>query len=247
MNKVSDTTTCDPTGVSYKPNPQPISNLASAFSSNGHSINVHVLPDDNNVILAQTCSDQPVASPPFYCPFPGQAGVLGWRPGFSFLKSQPLNYLDETSCDARTPANPTGAPAGSGPPCIRRFPTGQNNSYHEVMFGVALGLPNWGFQDGSLIDNIAVSGNTLTLTTLNPHGLVSDPTNTGIPNGRITIAGAISNPNLNNTYLVQSVTTTVPFTFTIQVASGTTAPTKLTDPFLPVPSAVVASDSRFAT
>ena len=230
-------TTCDPSGVSYKPDPLAISNLTSAFSSNGHNINVRVLPDDNNVILAQTCTDNTSVSPPMYCPFPGQAGAVGWKTGFSFLKGQPLNYPDETSCDTRTPP---GGTAGSGPVCKRRFPSGQNNSYHEAIFGVAVGLPDWSFQDGSLT-SIAVSGNTtLTFNTLNPHGLVPDPTDTGIPNGRITIADAISNPNLNNTYLVQSVTAN---SFTIQVASGTTAPSSSTDPFLSVGSGVVGSGS----
>jgi hypothetical protein len=57
----------------------------------------------------------------------------------------------------------------------------------------------------------------------------------------VTISDASSNPNLNNTYLVQSVPTTT--SFTIQVASGTTAPTPLTDPFLSVGSGVAGSGS----
>ena len=91
-NNLDGTQTCDPSGVSYKPDPQAISNLTLAFGSNGHNINVHVLPDDNNVILAQTCTDSTDANgSPVYCPYPGQAGVVGWKAGFSFLKSQPLN------------------------------------------------------------------------------------------------------------------------------------------------------------
>ncbi len=216
INNANGTTTCDPAGVSYRPDSQAMSNLTSAFGTNGHTINVHILPDDNNVILAQPCSDTIDANGnPVYCAFPGQAGVVGWKAGFSFLKSQPLNYPDETSCDTRTPS---GGTAGSGPPCLRRFPSGKNNSYHEAIFGVAVGLPNWNFQDGSLT-SIAVSGNTLTFTTLNPHGLVPDPTNTGIPNGRISISDATSDPNLNDTYLVQSAPTLT--SFTIQVASAT--------------------------
>ena len=231
------TTTCDPSGVSYRPDPQAIKNLTSAFSSNGHNINVHVLPDDNNVILAQACADNTGVSPPIYCPYPGQAGVVGWKTGFAILKSQPLNYPDEASCDTRTPP---GGTSGSGPFCKRLFPSGLNNSYHEAIFGVAAATPNWSFQDKSLT-SIAASGNTLTFTTSNPHGLVPDPTDTGIPSGRITISDAISNPNLNNTYLVQSVPT--PTSFTIQVASATTAPTLSTDPFLSVGSGVVGSAS----
>ena len=97
-------------------------------------------------------------------------------------------------------------------------------------------------QDGSLA-SISASGNTLTLTTSpsTPHGLAADPTDTGIPNGRISIFGAISNPNLNNTYLVQSVPT--PTTFTIQVPSGTIVPTLASDPSLAVASGAVGSGS----
>ena len=238
ITNANGSTTCDTSGVSYRPDPQAISKLTSAFSSNGHNINVHILPDDNNVIVAQACSDNTGVSPAVYCAFPGLAGVVGWKTGFSFLKSQPLNYPDETSCDTRTP--PGGTP-GSGPFCKRRFPSAQNNSYHEAIFGVAVGLPSLSFQDGSLT-NIAVSGNTLTFTTLNPHGLAPDPTDTGLPNGRITISDAITNPNLNNTYLVQSVPTAT--SFTIQVDSATPAPTSSTDPaFLPVASGVVGSGS----
>ncbi len=190
INNANGSTTCDTSGVSYRPDPQAISKLTSAFSSNGHNINVHIVPDDSNVIFAQACADNTGVSPAIYCAFPGLAGVVGWKTGFSFLKSQPLNYPDETSCDTRTP--PGGA-VGSGPFCKRRFPSGQNNSYHEAIFGVAAGLPSLSFQDGSLT-SITVSGNTLTLTTLNPHGLVPDPTDTGLPNGRITISDAKAFP-----------------------------------------------------
>jgi hypothetical protein len=237
FNNADGTTTCDPSGVSYKPDPAVISNLVSAFSSNGHSINVHIVPDDNNVILAQICPDNTAASPPFYCPFPGQAGVVGWKAGFSFLKTQPLNYPDEASCETQTP--PGGA-AGSGPFCKRRFPRGQNNSYHEVIFGVAAGTPTWGLLDGSLTGITVPGAGMLTLTTLNAHNLVADPNDTGIPNGRVTIYNAISNPNLNGTYLVQSVSGN---SFTIKVASGTAAPTSVTDPFLLVASGAVNSRS----
>ena len=113
------TTTCDPTGVSYEPNATAISNLVSAFGGNSHNITVHVVPDDNNVILAQTCVDKTSVSPPQYCPFPGQPGVVSWKSGFSALKSQPLNYPDETSCQTQTPP---GGTAGSRATLRSAFP-----------------------------------------------------------------------------------------------------------------------------
>jgi len=255
-----NTGTCDPSGVSYKPDPAAVSNLVSAFASNGHNINVHVIPDDNHVILAQTCPDNTAASPPVYCPYPGQAGMVGWEAGFEFLKTQPLNYPDETSCETQTPP---GGMAGSGPVCVRRFPYGQNNSYHEVIFGVGVGTPNWSFLDGSLTSEPACpgtppapcvvwSGNTVTFTTSAAHGLVAAISNTDTnPNARVTVSGAISNPSLNNTYLVSkigvdSVGNPCSTCFTIQVATSTTSPvayTSTTDPVLAVHNGVAGTRS----
>jgi hypothetical protein len=239
INNANGTTTCDPAGVSYKPDAQAISNLESAFSSNGHNIHVHVLADDNNVILAQTCTDNTAASPPIYCPFPGAAGagVVGWKVGYSFLKTQPLNYPDETACETRTPQN--GA-AGSGPVCVRRFQPGQNVSYHEVIFARASATPNWAFLDGSLA-SVSVTGTTMTLTTANPHGLQADPADTGVANGRVSISNAISKPNLNGTYLVQTVPSA--WSFTIQLAASTAAPTSASDPLFSLTSAVLSAAS----
>ena len=229
--------TCDPSGVSYKPvpdpitNSDPIANLVSAFKA--HGINVHIVTDDNNVIQAQTCLATPDKNGN-YCANPGQAGVVGWKLGYTSLKTQPLNYPDEPSCETLTP--PGGAP-GSGPRCLRRFPYGQNNSYHEVMFAVASAVPSWYFLNGSLV-SVTAKGNILTLTTSTAHGLA---VNSATQNGRITIDGAISNPSLNGTYLVQGVPSST--SFTIQVAAGTIAPTNLTDPSLSVSSGVVGSGS----
>jgi hypothetical protein len=235
IKNANGTTTCDPSGVSYRPDPQAISNLTSAFSSNGHNIHVHPVLNDNNVILAQTCMDTVDANGnPVYCPYPGQAGAVNWKVGYSFLKTQALNYPDETSCETRTA--PGGA-AGTGPLCVRRFQPGQNNSYHEVIFGVASVVPNWYLQDGSLT-SVAASGNTLTFTTSAPHGLA---VNAAAPNGRININGAFSNPSLNGVFLVQSVPSNT--SFTIQLAAATTAPTKVTDPFFSVGSGVVNAAS----
>jgi hypothetical protein len=239
INNADGTTTCDPSGISYKPSQQVISNLTSAFSSNGHNINMHVFPDDGNVILAQSCTDNTAVSPPIYCPFPNQAGMVGWAAGFTALKTQPLNYPDETSCDTRTP--PGGA-AGSGPLCRRRFQPGKNNSYHEVIFGIGTGTPNWSFLDGNLT-GVSWSGNTVTFTTSAPHGLVPAVSASDInPNARVTVSDAISNPNLNNTYLVASTPTSSSFTINVST-SATTTYTKTTDPFLTIGAGVASTRS----
>ncbi|HEV2102811.1 MAG TPA: hypothetical protein VGR58_08525 [Candidatus Acidoferrum sp.] len=231
------TTTCDTSkGVSYGPSAATLSNVASAFGAN-HNITLHIIPDDNNVILAQPCTDN--LSPAVYCPYPGQAGVVGWEAGFAFLKTQPLNYPDEISCETQTPQ---GGTPGSGPACVRRFQPGKNNSYHEVIFGVGAASPSWGFIDGSLATAVA-AGTTVTFTTSTPHGLAaainSSDTN---PNARVTISDAISNPGLNGTYLVASVPSST--SFTIQIATATNATyTQVTDPFLAIGSGVPTTRS----
>ena len=251
------TTTCDLSGVSYKPSQDAINDVVCAFSSpfgsvsgfncsnnTNHNIQVHVVPDDNNVILAQTCTDTVDANGnPLYCPHPGQAGigVVDWKLGYFFLKTQPLNavYPDENSCETLTPVvNGVPGTPGTGPVCLRRFQPGKNNSYHEAIFAVASAIPNWFFQNGSLTSVVATANNTLTFTTSNPHGLAS---NAAAPNGRVTISGAISNPSLNGTYLVQSVPTTT--SFTIQLATATAPPTLLSDPSFSVASGAVGSGS----
>jgi len=227
------TANCDTNngGISYLPDPQVVANVTSAFSAKG--INVHIDPN-HHIIPALTCTDNLSVSPPQYCPFPGQAGVVGWKSGFASLKSEPLNYPDEISCETRTP--PGGA-VGSGPACVRRFQPGRNNSYHDVIFARASAVPNWSFQDGSLT-SVAVSGNTVTFTTPTSHGLGVDPV---AANGRVTVSDAISIPNLNGTFLVQSVPT--PTSFTIQIATSATAPTKTSDPYFSVTSGVVGTGS----
>jgi hypothetical protein len=255
INNADGTTTCDPTGVSYKPSQQAISDLTSAFTSHGHNINVHIVtppspqnqnqvalgPDDNNVILAQTCTDNTAVSPAVYCPFPGQAGVVDWKSGFSLLKNQPLNYPDEDTCETQTPVvNGVKGTPDTGPLCVRRFQSGRRNSYHEVIFSAASALYTWSFGDSSLA-SISVSGSTITFNTTNPHGLVPDPTDTGAANGRVSVANVASNPSLNGTFLVQ--TTPTPTSFTISAANVTTTPTSTSDPFLSILSGVATSIS----
>ncbi|MBZ5723020.1 MAG: hypothetical protein LAO03_21990, partial [Acidobacteriia bacterium] len=229
--------TCDTTnGISYLPDPSSVlGSVTSAFLS--HSINVHIDPI-HHIIPEETCTDNTSVSPPQYCSFPGQAGVVGWKSGFGFLKNQPLNYPDETSCETQTPV---GGTPGSGPPCVRRFQPGRRNSYHYALFGRALAVPNWSFQDGSLQGIAVPAPGVVTFTTSSPHGLAVDAY---APNGRVTVSDAISNPNLNGTYLVQSVPTTT--SFTIQVANATTAPTPITDPNLSLASGVVGTGSGFS-
>jgi hypothetical protein len=178
-------------GVSLQPSAQVLSTVSNAFLANGHGVNVHFVT--GNAILEQACQDQPTANPPQYCSFPGVYGVVGWKGGLEYLKSQPLNYPDETTCEQAL----TG-------PCVRRFQHGRKDSYHYALFGNIAARPNWTFQDGSLV-SIAQSGNTATFTTLNPHGLNV--------NDRVTVSDAITNPYFYGVFIVQSVPS--PTTFTV--------------------------------
>ncbi|MFI5112170.1 MAG: hypothetical protein ACHP9S_05075 [Terriglobales bacterium] len=215
--------TCDMTlGHSHAPDPNAVAMMASAFTAQG--INLHLVP--GNVIPETACTDDYSSTPPKLCPYPGQAGVVGWKGGFEFLKNQPLNYPDEASCEAAT-----------SPACIRRFQHGRKDSYHYVLFGHSLGLANWTLQDGSLA-SLAVATNIATLTTLYPHGLAAGT-------DRVTVADAISSPNLSGTYFVQSVTSAN--SFTIQTASVPDGSyTKTTDPSLSVSKGTAGTTSGYS-
>jgi hypothetical protein len=220
---------CDTSnGYSFKPPPDALTMIKDAFAS--HNINVHFIL--GNAIQEQTCADttDPSTEQDVLCPYPGQPGIVGWKAGFGFLKSQPLNYPDELSCEQ----------ALNGP-CIRRFQHGRKDSYHYVLFAHALGLPQWSFAGGSLT-NVEKSGNTVTFTTSAPHGLTA-----GTDPDRVTIMFAITDVSLNGTYMVHS--TPDDYHFTIQTASSTTTPisyTPSTDPRLSVSSSQVRSISGFS-
>jgi hypothetical protein len=192
-----------------------------------HGINLHVdcnncYPGDPYVIPSATggnvidesdphvtCNDNPAASPPLYCQFPG-VPVTSWKGGFTILKNQPLNYSTEAQCQANID-------------CIRRFQHGRNISYHYVLFGHALGLATtlWRITDGSLVSIVVDNASKATVTTASPHGLASG--------SRVTVSGAISSApvfgaafTLNGTYAPITVTSPTTFTFVVtNVPPGT--------------------------
>ena len=222
---VSANGTCDTTdGYWFYPSANSLSMIANAFAPHGiitHFItgnSGYVAPYGTGAIQEQTCTDSSTA----LCPYPNQPGIVGWKSGFESYKNQPLNYTDETSCEA----------AANGP-CIRRFQHGRKDSYHYALFAHALGLAEWALNGGSLV-SIVASGNTVTFTTSTPHGL-----NAGTD--RVTIADAITNPSLNGTYLVQSASGNV---FTIQIPTAANATyTVSTDPSLTVASGQILTTS----
>jgi hypothetical protein len=222
--------TCDTTnGYSFYPSPGALTMMTSAFSQKG--INAHFIPGNpgypgafaTGAIQEQTCTDATDASGnPVLCPFANQPGIVGWKAGYEFLKNQPLNYPDETSCQQAL----NGA-------CIRRFQHGRKDSYHYALFAHAVGLPQWSLTGGSLVSVVA-SGNTVTFTTSSPHGLIAGT-------DRVTISDAVTNPSLNGTYFVQAASDN---SFTIQIPTATNAVyTQSSDPGLSVASGRIYTTS----
>lgn len=221
---------CDTTnGYSFYPSASALTMLTNAFSTKGTKL--HLIPGNpqypaalaTGAIQEQTCADTTDASGhPVLCEYPNQPGLVGWKNGLEFLKSQPLNYPDETSCEQ----------ALNGP-CIRRFQHGRKDSYHYALFAHAAGLPEWGLQGGSLASVVA-SGNMVTFTTSSPHGLTAGT-------DRVTITDAITDPSLNGTYMVQTASGN---TFTIPISTAANATyTQSTDPWLSVASGRIHTTS----
>jgi hypothetical protein len=222
--------TCDTTnGYSFYPSAGALTMMTNAFSHKG--VNAHFIPGNpgysgafaTGAIQEQTCTDtDPACQNPTLSPYVNQPGIVGWKAGYEFLKNQPLNYPDETTCQK----------ALNGP-CIRRFQHGRKDSYHYALFAHAVGLPEWALTGGSLTSVVA-SGNTVTFITSSPHGLIAGT-------DRVTISDAITNPSLNGTYMVQTASGN---TFTIQIPTATNAAyTQSTDPGLSVASGRIYTTS----
>jgi len=172
----------------FTPDAQAVQMVKDAFKV--HNVHLHI--SGGNAIQEQVCTDTLTQ----LCPYPSQPGITTWRYGFEFVKNQ----LIDSSGNVCSPA---------GANCAPRFPLAQRNSHHYVVFGDILGAANWTFL-GGLTDFtgkgaglVVQSNNTVTFYASRGHGLAINKVN---GNGRVTIADASTNPNLNGTYLVQSVT-----------------------------------------
>jgi len=108
---------------------------------------------------------------------PQQSGVISWKNSLEFSKLWPRNLAD----------------CASGGDCTARFPYGQKDSYHYVLFGHSLAIPAWNTRYGTLV-SINVSGGVTTIVTADRgSGINACPS-------RITISGVIGNPSLNGVY-----------------------------------------------
>ena len=183
--------TCDFTKENLYPSPDasgndPLAMVTQAFASMSPPIHLHL--EIGNPILEDTCTD----SGSQLCEFPGAPGVVSWDSSLEISKVWPRNFA---SC-------------ASGGDCTARFPYGQKDSYHYVLFGFSLAIPAWNTRYGTLI-SIAVSGTTTTITTADRGtGINACPS-------RVTITGVLGMPSLDGVY----DTTGCPDTKTIQIAT----------------------------
>ena len=214
----------------------------------GHGITLHVNPPRTNepsvhAMPEPYCQDDTSTSPPSLCPFPNSPGtsanlgVVTWPGGFDFLKSQLIDSNDPTNLTDCTTSTPPAY-------CIPRFQSAAAASKHYLLLGHAVGVPEWALVGGTLT-NVAQSGNTVTFTTSSPVGVLdsigTDANGNNIPdpacpNGRVTVIGASTNPDLNGTFCISSPTNPQGKTFSILIGgSALKASYKLaTDPNLAV-------------
>jgi sugar lactone lactonase YvrE len=169
---------CDPNQENLFPSPDsngndPLAIVQQSFASMGIVLHLEV----GNAVPESTCADGAGQ----LCQFPGEPGVIGWKNSLEFSKLWPRNF---TSC-------------ASGGDCTARFPFGQKDSYHYVLFGHSLAIPAWNTRFGSLTaitSNSSTGQTTITTTNRGAQGTINYcPT-------RFTISGVLSNSSLNGVY-----------------------------------------------
>jgi sugar lactone lactonase YvrE/uncharacterized protein (DUF2345 family) len=173
---------CDPTQENLFPSPDPDGNdplamVQQAFAKTGVVLHLEI----GNAVPENTCTDNTSTTPPQLCQFPSEPGVIGWKNSLEFSKVWPRNF---NSCAA-------------GGDCTARFPYGQKDSYHYVLFGHSLAIPAWNTRYGTLT---AISTNSGTgQTTVSTTNRGAEGSINYCPS-RFTISGVLSNPSLNGVY-----------------------------------------------
>ncbi|MGA8090545.1 MAG: MBG domain-containing protein [Terracidiphilus sp.] len=168
---------CDPNKENLFPSPDsqgndPLAMVQQAFANAGVALHLQI----GNAVPESTCVDSP-GQP---CQFPGEPGVVGWKNSLEFSKVWPRNFA---SCAA-------------GSDCSPRFPYGQKDSYHYVLFGHSLAIPAWNTRYQTLTSINAVANGTTTIVT-------TDRGAQGTINycpSRITVSGIQGMPSLNGVY-----------------------------------------------
>ena len=175
---------CDPSQENLFPSPDaqgndPLAMVKNAFAADGVVLHLNI----GNAVPESMCTDNTSTNPPQLCQFPSEPGVIGWKNSLEFSKLWPRNFA---SCAA-------------GGDCSTRFPYGQKDSHHYVLFGHSLAIPAWNTRYGTLTSISANNSTGLTTITTTDRG-------TGINEcpGRFTISGVLSSPSLNGVYNTSS-------------------------------------------
>ncbi|HKD59395.1 MAG TPA: kelch repeat-containing protein, partial [Terracidiphilus sp.] len=177
---------CDPTQENLFPAPDsngndPLAMVKNAFAADGVVLHLEI----GNAVAEGICTDNTSVNPPQLCQFPNEPGVVGWKNSLEFSKIWPKNLA---SCAA-------------GGDCSPRFPYGQKDSYHYVLFGHSLAIPAWNTRYQTLT---AISVNnfvtTITTTDRGPQRRSDGTMNINYCPSRITISGVLGNPFLNGAY-----------------------------------------------
>jgi len=221
------------TGEDLFPSPDPSGNdplamVEKAFANTGIVLHLKI----GNPIPESTCTD----SSSQLCEFPGEPGVVSWKDSLEFTKLWPRNF---SSCAA-------------GGDCTARFPYGQKDSYHYVLFGHSLAIAAWNTRFGTLT-SISVDGST-GQTTIATADRGAQYLPDGNPNvnycpGRFTISGVLGDPALNNVYNTAScpdsktiILTTPGLTTSWSWSAASPTP----EPFIGLTSGTVTSISGYS-
>jgi sugar lactone lactonase YvrE len=218
---VLSTGACDPAQENLFPSPDangndPLAMVQQAFANSGVVLHLQV----GNAISEDTCTD----SPGQLCQFPGQPGVIGWKNSLEFSKLYPRNLL---SCI-------------TGGDCTTRFPYGQKDSYHYVLFGHSLAIPAYNTRFGTLTSINVVNGVTTIVTADRGNGISACP-------ARITLEGVLGNPSLNGVYNTTGCADTKTITVaTPGVANWTYPNNVLPEPVIGLTSGRITSISGYS-
>jgi hypothetical protein len=217
--------TCDPTQENLFPSPDvqgrdPLAMVQQAFANHG----VHLHLQIGNAIPEDTCTDNSTANPPQLCQFPSQPGVISWKNGLEIAKLWPRNFA---SC-------------ATGGDCTTRFPYGQKDSYHYVLFGHSLAIPAWNTRFGTLTSIQVSNGVTTIVTADRGTGINACPS-------RITLSGVLGNPSLNGIYNTTGCADTKTITVaTPNVPNWSYPNTTLPEPVIGLTSGTITSISGYS-
>ncbi len=236
-----------------------IQKVQAVYASHGFTLHANEQfnpPNQPNAhaIQEESCQDTVVNGKQFLCIFPNppgttiNKGVVAWPGGVSGFERELINPSDPTNV-----AGCVSSPPSAG--CVPRFQPAAAPSKRYGLFAHAVGQPKWNIYNGTLA-SVTQTGNTVTFTAsaalgaLNVLGkdangkAVNDPT---CPNGRITVVGAATNQNLNETFCVASLGAQGnSFTITVGGSPVNASYTLGTDPNLAVVPAFTSTASGIA-